>query len=233
MSSIPRLMIIVSSTRPVRVGRTVADWFHAQAEAHGGFDVDFVDLAELNLPFMDEPNHPRLATYTKQHTLDWSARVDAADAFVFVMAEYNHGYTAALKNAIDYLLREWAYKPVGFVSYGGVAGGTRAVQAIKPVCVVIKMWPLVRGCLHPLGCEAHRGRRLHSDGGFRDAGHGDAQRAPARDRGAGAAAGTEASALSAARAASLCSCCHGVPTDAPNAFIKASWGSARSSLDGK
>jgi NAD(P)H-dependent FMN reductase len=149
VSSDPRLMIIVTSTRPVRVGRTVADWLHAHAEAHGGFDIDFVDLAELNLPLMDEPNHPRLATYTKQHTLDWSARVDAADAFVFVMAEYNHGYTAALKNAIDYLLREWAYKPVGFVSYGGVAGGTRAVQAIKPVCVVIKMWPLTEAVYIP------------------------------------------------------------------------------------
>ena len=91
---------------------------------------------------MDEPNHPRLATYTKQHTLDWSARVDAADAFVFVMAEYNHSYTAPLKNALDYLLREWAYKPVGFVSYGGVAAGTRAVQAIKPTCVVMRMVPV-------------------------------------------------------------------------------------------
>ena len=138
----PRLMIIVTSTRPVRVGRTIADWFRTQAEDHGAFDIDFVDLRELDLPFMDEPNHPRLATYTKQHTLDWSARVDAADAFVFVMAEYNHSYTAPLKNALDYLLREWAYKPVGFVSYGGVAAGTRAVQAIKPTCVVMRMVPV-------------------------------------------------------------------------------------------
>jgi NAD(P)H-dependent FMN reductase len=144
-----RLMIIVTSTRPVRVGGPVADWFLAQAETHGEFDIDFVDLRELDLPFMDEPNHPRLAQYTKQHTLDWSARVNAADAFVFVMAEYNHSYTAAIKNAVDYLLREWAYKPVGYVSYGGVAGGTRAVQAIKPVCVGVKMWPLVEAVYIP------------------------------------------------------------------------------------
>ena len=142
MTTSPRLMIIVTSTRPSRIGRTIADWFHTQAEAHAGFDIDFVDLKELDLPLMDEPNHPRLATYTKQHTLDWSARVDAADAFVFVMAEYNHSYTAPLKNALDYLLREWAYKPVGFVSYGGVAAGTRAVQAIKPTCVVMRMVPV-------------------------------------------------------------------------------------------
>lgn len=135
-------MIIVTSTRPTRIGRTIADWFHSRADAHGAFDIDFVDLKELALPFMEEPNHPRLAQYTMQHTLDWSARVTAADAFVFVMAEYNHSYTAPLKNALDYLLHEWAYKPVGFVSYGGVAAGTRAVQAIKPTCVVMRMVPV-------------------------------------------------------------------------------------------
>ena len=90
---------------------------------HGGFEIDFADLAEVNLPFMDEPNHPRFHRYTHQHTLDWSARVEAADAFVFVMPEYNYGFTAPLKNAIDYLHAEWAYKPVGLVSYGGVAAG--------------------------------------------------------------------------------------------------------------
>lgn len=143
MSDRPRLMIVVSSTRPSRVGRKVADWVVEQAESHDGFAIDLVDLAELDLPLMNEPNHPRLATYTLAHTLEWSARVAAADAFLFVMAEYNHSYTAPLKNAIDYLLHEWAYKPVGFVSYGGVAAGTRAVQAIKPVCIAVRMFPVV------------------------------------------------------------------------------------------
>jgi NAD(P)H-dependent FMN reductase len=101
-----------------------------------------VDLAELGLPLMDEPNHPRLHRYTHRHTEHWSARVDEADAFVFVMPEYNHGFTAPLKNAIDYLHHEWHYKPVGFVSYGGVAAGTRAVQMIKPVLAAVKMTPL-------------------------------------------------------------------------------------------
>ena len=82
MTDRPTLMIVVSSTRPSRVGRAVADWAVEQAEAHAGFDVDLVDLAEVDLPLMNEPNHPRLSTYTMQHTLDWSARVDAADAFV-------------------------------------------------------------------------------------------------------------------------------------------------------
>lgn len=80
----PRLMILVASTRPGRVGLPVAEWFRELAERHGGFEIDFVDLAELNLPFMDEPNHPRLRVYTQPHTKEWSARVEAADAVVFV-----------------------------------------------------------------------------------------------------------------------------------------------------
>jgi NAD(P)H-dependent FMN reductase len=138
----PRLMIVIASTRPGRVGLPVGEWFRARATRHGGFGLDFADLAAIDLPFLDEPNHPRLHQYTQPHTFAWSARVDAADAFVFVMPEYNHGFNAPLKNAIDYLNREWAYKPVGFVSYGGVAGGTRAVQLLKPVLAVLKLVPL-------------------------------------------------------------------------------------------
>jgi NAD(P)H-dependent FMN reductase len=134
-----KLQIILASTRPGRVGLPVADWFAARAKAHGAFEVDFVDLAELGLPFMDEPNHPRLRRYEHQHTKDWSARVDAADAFVFVHPEYNHSFNAPLKNAIDFLHSEWEYKPVGFVSYGGIAAGTRALQALKPIVSVLRM----------------------------------------------------------------------------------------------
>jgi NAD(P)H-dependent FMN reductase len=138
----PSLQIIIASTRPGRVGLPVAQWFHARAVAHGGFDVELVDLAEVGLPFLDEPNHPRLRRYEHQHTKDWSAKVDAADAFAFVMPEYNYGFNAPLKNAIDFLNQEWRYKPVGFVSYGGVAAGTRAVQMAKQVVTTLKMTPL-------------------------------------------------------------------------------------------
>jgi NAD(P)H-dependent FMN reductase len=138
----PRLQIIIASTRPGRVGLPIGQWVYERALSHRAFDVELVDLAELNLPFMDEPHHPRLRRYTHQHTRDWSARVDAADAFVFVTPEYNHGFNAPLKNAIDYLHHEWMYKPVGFVSYGGVAAGTRAMQMIKPVLAVLKMTPV-------------------------------------------------------------------------------------------
>ena len=143
-------MIIIASTRPGRAGMPIGAWFAEQAERRGGFEVDLVDLAELNLPMMDEPNHPRLHQYTHQHTKEWSARVEAADAFVFVTAEYNHSYPAPLKNAIDYLSREWQYKPAGFVSYGGIAGGTRAVQALKPVLDILKMTALTDAVVIPL-----------------------------------------------------------------------------------
>jgi NAD(P)H-dependent FMN reductase len=138
----PTLQIVIASTRPGRVGLPVARWFEQRARAHGGFEVEVADLAELDLPFVDEPNHPRLRQYTQQHTRDWSAKVDAADAFVFVMPEYNYGFNAPLKNAIDYLHQEWLYKPVGFVSYGGISAGTRAVQMIKQVVTTLKMTPL-------------------------------------------------------------------------------------------
>jgi NAD(P)H-dependent FMN reductase len=137
-----KLMVVIASTRPGRVGLPVGEWFAEHARAHAGFELEVVDLAELDLPFMDEPNHPRFHKYTQQHTKDWSAQVDAADAFVFVMPEYNYGFTAPLKNAIDFLHVEWEYKPVGFVSYGGVAAGTRAVQMLKQVVTTLKMTPL-------------------------------------------------------------------------------------------
>lgn len=134
-----RLMIIVGSVRPGRVGLPIAEWARAEAERHGGFEIDFVDLLELALPFMDEPNHPRLRQYTKPHTIAWSERVDAADAFLFVTPEYNYSSSPALKNAVDFLNQEWWRKPVGFVSYGGVSSGTRGVVALLPTLVGLGM----------------------------------------------------------------------------------------------
>ena len=134
LHGVNKLMIIVGSVRPGRIGLPIAEWVkRVTAERSNSVQIDFVDLAELALPFMDEPNHPSMRQYTKQHTLDWSARVDARDAFVFVTPEYNHSYSPALKNAIDFLGQEWWRKPVGFVSYGGVSGGTRGVVALEPV----------------------------------------------------------------------------------------------------
>jgi NAD(P)H-dependent FMN reductase len=138
----PNLTIIVGSTRPGRAGSAIAQWFTARAKDHGGFDVRVADLAELDLPLLDEPHHPRLRRYERDHTKKWSALADAADAFVIVTPEYNYGYPAAVKIALDYLHAEWQYKPVGFVSYGGVAAGTRAVQQLKQVVTALRMLPV-------------------------------------------------------------------------------------------
>jgi NAD(P)H-dependent FMN reductase len=138
----PTLQIIIASTRPGRVGPAVAAWFYDRAVKSGDFEVELVDLAEVNLPLFDEPKHPRFGDYVHQHTKDWSATVRRGDAYVFVVPEYNYGFNAAIKNAIDYLNQEWAYKPLGFVSYGGVAAGTRAVQMLKQVVSALKMVPM-------------------------------------------------------------------------------------------
>ncbi len=142
MAELPLLQIVIASTRPGRAGPSIAAWFTEIARAHGGFEVEVVDLKEVDLPLFDEPNHPMRHEYVHDHTKAWSEVVARADAFVIVMPEYNHSFTAAIKNAIDYLHHEWAYKPVAFVSYGGVAAGTRAVQALKPTVSALKMMPI-------------------------------------------------------------------------------------------
>ena len=156
----PTLTVIVGSTRPGRAGAPIAEWFAERARVHGGFDVEVADLAEIGLPLLDEPNHPRLGQYTKQHTKDWSAIIDRADAVVFVTPEYNYGYPATIKNAIDFLHREWRDKPVGFVSYGGVAAGTRAVQQLKQVVTTLRMVPVFDSVNIPFHVQ------LLSDGKF-------------------------------------------------------------------
>ena len=155
----PTLQIIIASTRPGRIGLPVAQWFTGRAREHDEFAIDVADLAEIDLPFFDEPKHPRLREYTKQHTKDWSARVGAADAFVMVLPEYNFGMPATLLNAIDFLYHEWHYKPVGFVSYGGVAAGTRAVQQVKQVVTTLKMFAISEAVSIPFV-----GQHMRADG---------------------------------------------------------------------
>ncbi len=156
----PRLAVVVASTRPGRVGPAFGRWFTGRVAEHGAFDGTLVDLAEVALPFLDEPEHPKLRRYAHAHTRAWSALVDACDAFVLVTPEYNHGYNAVLKNALDFLHHEWADKAVGFVSYsGGVAAGTRAVQQLKPVLTCLRMVCVYETVAIPF-CERH----LRDDG---------------------------------------------------------------------
>ncbi|HUX04821.1 MAG TPA: NAD(P)H-dependent oxidoreductase [Acidimicrobiales bacterium] len=129
----PLLEVIIGSTRPERVGDAIARWFLRRARDHGAFEVELIDLAEVNLPLLDEPREPSEGNYQLEHTRRWSATVARADAFVFVVPEYNHSYNAATKNALDFLYHEWRYKGAGLVCYGGGARGTRAAQHLKPV----------------------------------------------------------------------------------------------------
>ncbi|MEO5891846.1 MAG: NAD(P)H-dependent oxidoreductase [Ferruginibacter sp.] len=136
------LKIIIASTRPGRKGPALGAWIFEVAKGNPGFDAELLDLAVINLPFFDEPHHPRLGQYQHEHTKNWSKTIDAADAFIIVTPEYNFGYPATIKNALDFLFNEWNYKPVAFVSYGGVAAGTRCVQMLKQVVTAQKMMPV-------------------------------------------------------------------------------------------
>ena len=145
-----KVHVILCSTRPGRVGATVAHWAHAAAVEHGRFAVELVDLAEVDLPIYDEPRHPALRQYEHEHTRRWSASVASADAYVLVLPEYNGGTTPALVNALNYVYREWNYKPAAFVSYGGISGGVRAVQFTRQILNTLKLVPIVEGVIIPM-----------------------------------------------------------------------------------
>ena len=140
-----KLHIVIASTRPGRVGPSVARWFEGYAREHGKFETALIDLADFNLPIYDEPKHPATKQYQHDHTKAWSASVAAADAYAFVTPEYNFGPPPSLLNALNYVYAEWNYKPAGFVSYGGVSGGLRAVQLEKQTVTALRMMPLPEG----------------------------------------------------------------------------------------
>ncbi|MCB8822771.1 NADPH-dependent FMN reductase [Microvirga rosea] len=140
-----KLNTIICSTRPGRVGPAVARWFHEEVGKHGQFQSTLIDLAELNLPLYDEPEHPILRRYRHDHTKAWSASVAAADAYVFVTPEYNFNPPPAFFNALNYVYAEWNYKPAGLVSYGGVSGGLRAAQIAKQILTTVKVMPMTEG----------------------------------------------------------------------------------------
>lgn len=138
----PLLQVITASTRDGRKGPLVARWFLEQARRHEAFHIEPLDLREVGLPLFDEPKHPRFRDYAHEHTRRWSEIVDRADAYVAVTPEYDHLPPASLINAMQYLVQEWAYKPIGFVSYGGVSAGTRGVTVTRELVSTLKMMPM-------------------------------------------------------------------------------------------
>jgi NAD(P)H-dependent FMN reductase len=127
-----RVAIITGSTRPGRNNEAVARWVHEIAKQRRDADFELVDIADYDLPLLNEAAPPSMGKYEHAHTKAWADKIASFDAFVFVTPEYNHGTSAALKNAIDYLFKEWNHKAAGFVSYGS-AGGARAVEHLRLV----------------------------------------------------------------------------------------------------
>lgn len=134
-----RVGIIIGSTRPNRVGESVARWVYDEAMKRTDAEFELLDIRSFNLPLLDEPIPPAMATeYTKPHTKVWAAKIASFDAFLFVAPEYNHGTSAALKNAIDFLYKEWNDKVAGLIAYGSM-GGVRAVEHLRLVLAEVQM----------------------------------------------------------------------------------------------
>lgn len=133
-----KIGIIIGSTRPGRNGESVGKWVYELAKKRTDAQFELIDLVDYNLPLLDEPYPASMMKYTKEHTKKWSEKVDQFDGFVIVTPEYNHSIPGALKNAIDFLAKEWCNKAVGFVSYGS-AGGVRAVEHLRSVAGQMQM----------------------------------------------------------------------------------------------
>ncbi|HRN69896.1 MAG TPA: NAD(P)H-dependent oxidoreductase [Candidatus Woesebacteria bacterium] len=135
-----KIYVLLGSTRQNRFGEQPAQWIFEKAKKRKELDVEFIDLRDLNLPFFDEPVSPSYneGKYTVPHAKEWAERIGKADGYIWVSPEYNHSYSAVLKNAIDYVYPEWNKKAVGLVSYGTV-GGARAVEHLRGVAAELQM----------------------------------------------------------------------------------------------
>lgn len=135
------IQVIVGSTRPGRVGRKIANWYINDLDIPAGSTVEIVDLADIELPLLDEVMPAMYGQYANEHTKKWAETIDKADGYVWITPEYNHAPSAALLNAISYLKNEWSFKPVGFAGYGTM-GGTRAIEDLVSVSSELSMVPL-------------------------------------------------------------------------------------------
>jgi NAD(P)H-dependent FMN reductase len=133
-----KIAIIISTTRPQRVGDSVAKWVYELARKRTDAEFEPIDIRDFNLPLLDEPIPPSQGKYSQDHTKAWGAKIASFDAFVFVTAEYNHSVPGSLKNALDFVYQEWNNKAAGFVGYGS-AGGTRAVEALRLILAELQV----------------------------------------------------------------------------------------------
>ena len=135
-----KIQIIIGSTRPIRVGPQIARWMIRHLPQDPTVEYEVIDLFDIDLPLFNEPAHPVHNHYTHDHTKNWSEKISQGDAYIFLAPEYNAGYTAALKNAIDYLFHEWQKKPVMIASYGA-RGGLSASAQLQAVVERLTMRP--------------------------------------------------------------------------------------------
>jgi len=138
----PHLQIISTSTRPGRKGPILAEWLKNYAAADGRFEVELVDIANVNLPLFDEPNHPHQHDYIHEHTKRWSAIASRGDCYIFLVPEYDYTPSSSFINAVSYLSLEWQYKGVSFLGYGGVSGGARAIAVARNMLVAVRGVPI-------------------------------------------------------------------------------------------
>jgi len=153
----PKLTVILASVREGRAGEAIARWFVERAKAHGKFDVQLVDLKDVNLPLLSEAQHPRLRKYEQETTRAWAATIGASDAFVFVTPEYNFNMPPSLVNALDHLYHEWSYKACSLVSYGGPSGGVRSAQQARQMATAFKMVAIVEAVAIPFFSQLMEG----------------------------------------------------------------------------
>jgi NAD(P)H-dependent FMN reductase len=145
---VTRIQVVVGSTRPGRFAEKPAGWVHAHLDAREDLDAELVDLRDYPLPFYEQDRPPAYTgrEYLSDAAARFGGKIDEADGYVIVGPEYNHGYSAVLKNAIDHTFVEWRRKPVAFVGYGNT-GGARAIEQLRQVVVELEMAPL-RHAIH-------------------------------------------------------------------------------------
>lgn len=149
-----KIQVIIGSTRQGRFGEQPARWLFELLKKKG-VEAELIDLRDWPLPFFDEPVSPSMMQmmkkdYTSELAKKWAKKIEEADGYLIVTPEYNHGYPAVLKNALDYAYSEWNNKPVGFLSYGGISGGTRSVQQLRQVVIELQMVPIRNGVHIPM-----------------------------------------------------------------------------------
>ncbi len=146
MATKPKIALIIGSTRTTRFADIPAQWMLAQAKAHGGLDVEIVDLRDFALPMFDEPASNAYVPSSSPAAVAWQKKIAEFDGYIFVVAEYNHSVTGALKNALDQAYVEWAKKPMAAIAYGSM-GGARALEHLRGIAVELQMVP-VRNAVH-------------------------------------------------------------------------------------